>query len=392
MLIVCITVDSFTSRHQHHPREIFSTDRNQLKSFTLADVVIDEKLYTTSPKRRLKMKNGDEDWNQNRRSFLKISVSSSIAFLPKKPVIAAEKQPRVKGAAEYDLEYYLRDAFQGNKREGNLPASNPPPPIPPRTLKGPLLPLLLNKDCTEECIPVKELISLLPESKNTVSPKVVEFRSKVLDKFVSTLCPFQTEQITDQYYFDITTYALYRVVADSYIPTDYVLRNTWIRNTGRSILQQCRQTGLLQPTKKNNKKEHLLTSNIEGIMEVLDLFNTTEFYSSYRLGEQPLKDVAPRIGKDVFDEYDDDDINSGTTVNCLISMFQPTTLQSSLQITGEGSRFSPDFVGATLAAYWEDLGLTVEYETYFVDAEYRPNPKDYFPNEQLLQFSLTKKK
>ena len=145
-------------------------------------------------------------------------------------------------------------------------------------------------------------------------------------------------------------YALYRIVAASYIPTDYVLRNTWIRNTGRSILQQCRQTGLLQPTKKNNKKEHLLTSNIEGIMEVLDLFNTTEFYSSYRLGEQPLKDVAPRIGKDVFDEYDDDDINSGTTVNCLISMFQPTTLQSSLQITGEGSRFSPDFVGATLAA------------------------------------------
>ena len=333
----------------------------------------------------------DVDWNQNRRSFL-MSLSSSIVFLPK-PAVASEKQPRVKGAAEYDLEYYLRDAFQGNKREGNLPASNPPPLIPPRTLQGPLLPLLLNKDCTEDCIPVKELTSLLPESSRyTVSQKVVEFRSKVLNKFASTLCPFQTEQISDQYYFDITTYALYRVIADSFIPTDYVLRNTWIRNTGKSILQQCRQTGLLQQSKKKNNNEHLLTANVDGIIEVLDLFNTTEFYSTYRLGEQPLKDVAPRIGRDVFDEYDDDDINSGTTVNCLISMFQPTTLQSSLQITGEGSRFAPDFVGATLAAYWEDLGLTVEYETYFVDAEYRPNPKDYFPNEQLLQFSLTKKK
>jgi hypothetical protein len=39
----------------------------------------------------------------------------------------------------------------------------------------------------------------------------------------------------------------------------------------------------------------------------------------------------------------------------------------------------------------KELGCKVEYETYFVDEEYRPNPKDYFPTEQLLQFTIISK-
>lgn len=29
-------------------------------------------------------------------------------------------------------------------------------------------------------------------------------------------------------------------------------------------------------------------------------------------------------------------------------------------------------------------------ETYFLDEEYRPNPKDYFPSEELLQYNIRK--
>jgi hypothetical protein len=79
-------------------------------------------------------------------------------------------------------------------------------------------------------------------------------------------------------------------------------------------------------------------------------------------------------------------------VDCLISIFRPATLGASLQITGEGSRFSPEFVGTTLTALLDaEFGIRARYETYFVDQEYRANPKDFFPNEQLLQFTLTKK-
>jgi hypothetical protein len=66
-------------------------------------------------------------------------------------------------------------------------------------------------------------------------------------------------------------------------------------------------------------------------------------------------------------------------------------LTSSLQIVGEQSRFIPEFIGTTIAAMWrKEMGCKVEYETYFVDEEYRPNPKDYFPTEQLLQFTIRK--
>ena len=41
----------------------------------------------------------------------------------------------------------------GNKPEGNLPASNGPPLSPPRTLRGPLLNLLLD-DELQSCVPV----------------------------------------------------------------------------------------------------------------------------------------------------------------------------------------------------------------------------------------------
>ncbi|KAL7524004.1 hypothetical protein ACHAXR_000399, partial [Thalassiosira sp. AJA248-18] len=92
-----------------------------------------------------------------------------------------------------------------------------------------------------------------------------------------------------------------------------------------------------------------------------------------------------RTGLNVFDQLDDEEISSpsgGGSVNCLLSIFDPATLGGALQITGEGSRFAPDFLGPTLAAVWERVGggggqgvVAVSFESYFVDPVYRPNPK-----------------
>lgn len=114
--------------------------------------------------------------------------------------------------------------------------------------------------------------------------------------------------------------------------------------------------------------------------EIMNLFQSCEYFKSYRLGE---KDQIV-----LFDEYNDNDLRLGATVNCLVSVFEPASLGASLQITGEQSRFTPEFVVVMLAAMWEAAGIKVSYETYFVDNEYQQNPKDFFPNEKLLQFSL----
>ena len=92
----------------------------------------------------------------------------------------------------------------------------------------------------------------------------------------------------------------------------------------------------------------------------------------------------------MFDGLDDDDIALGSSVDCLVSIYEPAILSGALQITGEGSRFSPDYVGQTLSAVWGAAGILAKEETYFVDSMYRPNPKDFFPDERLVQFTLKK--
>ena len=368
--------------------------------------------------------------SSTRRGFLQkipqVSAMASISiFQPSEPSVAATtvKGVRVKGAAEYDLEYYFRDLVKGNTREGNLSSSPPPPALPPRILSPPSygisssssasIPfdfprLLLNDRCDGDCIAVSELSRLTSVPTETVSVQIRAFRDKVSTYF-SARSPWRTESVTDEYFFDVTAYALYRV-ASEIIPKDYALRDRWVRNVGRETSRQWllkssslppsssltdeSTTAIREKIDGNNKKniDTPLTGSLPTILRTLDsLFLSTKFVSSYKLvggvggGDELRTDT-------VFDRYDDEDVLSGASVNCLLSLFRPATLGASLQITAEGSRFLPDFVGPVLAALWEGVGLRVEYESYFVDSTYRPNPKDFFPDEMLIQFTLSREK
>jgi hypothetical protein len=308
-----------------------------------------------------------------RRRFLEGAILTGSAWS-----LTSQEALAAKGAAEYDLEYYMRDLIGGNAKEGNVQASKVPPAAPPRTLTGPLLPLLLNDDCSPACVPTQALLQQLKSSSDneslTITSRMNEYRDRASRSF-SSRAPWKEPHVSDQYYFDLTSYALWRTAADL-IP-NYVQRDVFPRNIGRGIYQQATKSGLLKETV--NKKS-ALTSTIPAIKEIMDMFQASRYFKSFRLGE---KDQTV-----LFDQYDNEDLASGATVNCLVSVFEPASLGASLQITGEQSRFTPEFVGVTLAAMWEAAGIKASYETYFVDNEYRPNPKDFYPNEQLLQFSL----
>lgn len=181
----------------------------------------------------------------------------------------------------------------------------------------------------------------------------------------------------------------------------------------------------------NTNQSHSIVNTVDEVRHVLNVFCRCGFCTSYRLGPDPLpmdrrnkkkQEPEPVI---IVDELDvsnhrfakksyylcdyvlifchccskncsknvphcqDEALADGGTVDFLVSVLEPVTLGSALQITGEQSRFSPDLIGPTLAALWEDkAGLSCTWETYFVDSTYRPNPKDFFPNEQLLQYTL----
>jgi len=321
----------------------------------------------------------------DRRSFLSVPLSSVIlaAGLPSNANAA-------KGAAEYDLEYYMRDLFMGNKKEGNLPVSSAPPAAPPRTLREPLLPLLLD-DEVQSSIPIQELSRTTKIPIGSLAEQVTAFRTKVAPAFQASH-PWQKESVSDEYYFDLTCYALWKVASTKI--QDYSVRDKFVRSIGSKLLNEMVQREFLseQSIAVLNKNDNKLTDLIPCVVEVLDLFQSTSYCSSYRLGD---KNDEERSGLKVFDELDDDEIsspNGAGSVNCLVSIFDPATLGGALQITGEGSRFSPDFVGPTLAALFERVGnCTVNFESYFVDPVYRPNPKDFFPNERFYQFTIARK-
>ena len=156
-----------------------------------------------------------------------------------------------------------------------------------------------------------------------------------------------------------------------------------MRNIGRRLLEEITSRGMIsrksiETLKGSGGNTALsLTDTVPSIIEILNLFQSTKYCTGYRLGDKNDED---RTGLNVFDQLDDEELSStgaGGSINCLVSVFDPATLGGALQITGEGSRFAPDFVGPTLAAVWERVGggVAVSFESYFVDPVYRPNPK-----------------
>lgn len=303
-----------------------------------------------------------------RRSVLAtlVATTSSLAF-PQASVAA-------KGAAEYDLEYYARDLLFGNKLEGNLAISKGPPPHPPRRLSDPLLSLLLD-DELKTCIPITELsqITLIPV--DTLSEQAKLFRTKSAPAF-QTSHPYNEEKVSDEYYFDLTCYSLWRVATSAI--QDYSKRDTYIRNIGRRILDELLKRELISKKSLSileSNKSISLTDTLPCIIDVLELFQSTKYCTSYRLGD---KNDEFRTGLNTFDELDNEELLVGGSIDCLVSVLDPSTLGGALQITGEGSRFAPDLVGPTLGAVWErvaDRSVSVNFESYFVDPIYRPNPK-----------------
>jgi hypothetical protein len=345
----------------------------------------------------------------SRRQLLFSGVTTATAaavFLPTNAANAA----RAKGAAELDLEFYVRDLVGGNKKEGNiLPSKNGPPLPPPRTLKGPLIPMLLNKECTADCISVQALVEAIQEQDKATGRAVTSEEAIVKDiqSRVDTIrertrnsffikAPWKEEDVSDQYYFDFTTYALWKTAAQ--MIENSPNRDCFMRNIGRLLISKLEKEKIVTPSLLVQQKEQqpskdngVLVGSIPAIMELLNIFKTSNYCKNFRIRSSDNTGAADD-DEPVFDELDDESLGMVGTANCLVSIYEPATLGASLQLNGENSRFAPDFVGTSLAAVWEKYGgIRTTWDVFFVDPEYRPNPKDYFPNEQLLQMTLNKK-
>lgn len=305
----------------------------------------------------------------SRRNIIKNGMIWSIGT-----TIYPDKVEAARGAAELDFEYYVRDLIGGNKKEGNVLPSQLPILLPPREIQNPLRSLLLSDDLSIGSLTTDILLEVIVKStgqnanimKQKIDDSVNNYRERSAKSFYSRE-PWITKSVSDQYYFDLTSYAIWRTAAD--LLPNYVERELFMRQLGRSIYQNLVAKDLIKcklPSKCS------VVESIPCITEILDLYTKSQFCKGYRLGEKLKTGDDPRP---LFDEFDDEAITSGVGTDCLISIFEPATLGASLQITGEQSRFSPDYIGPTLSAMWESAGIKASWEAFFVDPVYRPNPK-----------------
>ena len=337
----------------------------------------------------------------------------AMAMMTMNPVHAdAASGGYVRGAAELDLEYYLRDLFGNqNERVGNILPSAPPPMKPPRIITNPLLNILLNDQFSYSnndgcCCTIRALVDTVlkqtQEQRTTlqlesdIHQSILVYKEKVYTSF-NQRAAWNMTAIADQYYFDMISYTIWKTAA-TLLPNS-IQRSQYSATLGRYIYQSFIQQQLIQPrapNKDSSNHPQTLSSTNEKVLEILNIFSKCGFIQSYRIGGGSSSGSGGATTNDnsnqrsqqqslLFDSYDDEAFQNQSSIDVLISIYESATLGASLQLTGEQSRFLPDFIGPTLMAMWYDTilcntstrsnGLSISYETYFLDSTYRPNPK-----------------
>merc|ERR1712127_1040235 len=98
--------------------------------------------------------------------------------------------------------------------------------------------ILLDKNCSAECVVGKELSRYSGKDSLFISELVEMYREKSSRAF-QVKSPWKEQAMTDQYYFDLTCYAVWRTAAEL-IP-NFVERDTFARSIGRYFLTVAKQ-------------------------------------------------------------------------------------------------------------------------------------------------------
>ena len=257
---------------------------------------------------------------QGRRTFF----TSTAACVLVGTGLTPEDAHAVQGAAEYDMEYYLRDLFNGNKGKETKGVLAGPPPLPARQMTIPAY--LLDKECSPSCVIGEELAKSSGETSTKISALVAEYRDKSRRAFQSRY-PSKEDSISDQYFFDLTSYAVWRT-ASVLIP-NFVDRDKFVRNVGRKLVSEMRNDGLLHAKLEKVDGKMRPTDSMLAVDELLDAFKKFGIVSTYYMGERDKEAIRAKSKdnsnaiKPLFDEFDNDDYQSGLSINALVSVIQP---------------------------------------------------------------------
>lgn len=308
--------------------------------------------------------------------------------------IATPKTARAeKGAFEMDMEYYMKDLVNvvindksNDKVQSQLKTFNRKTKVygPPRKIDAGFASSVI--DIVQNKI---EVIS------NVSREKLLEAVLDKIDynvKYFKTFVPLQSNDITDQYFFDVYLYVLY-TEAGKFIKSseDRVKLRQMVGEGVLFLLYRNYNISIPKAVDSSyaaaslGTKSTILSKKVDqlgpGIRQILEAFKATGVISGFSFDEEDLVD----------EKYAFSSFSEGLPVSFQVTILEPATILGFLQQAMADTFYHPEIVAATIVNYASASGYRLEFEDYLLDREYRTDNFDVQAQDILLEFRLQPK-
>lgn len=277
-----------------------------------------------------------------------------------------------KGAFEMDAEYYISNLLNKNKGEAaKTGESRRPIYRSPRKLDAAAANAVYDK-----------LIDLViagadgntKVNKDDLMKKVSDLRVKKLDYFRS-FAPIVKEDLSDQYYFDITLYCLYQV-------TQGIIPTSEKRVKFRTAVGEAVYDAVVAKKGEGEGGAGAATvpvrQAVNDVVSTLERLKQTNFIASYTFDADDASDE--QFARETFA------VNA--PVSFQVTINEPANLLSFIQGQIDDTFFHPEIIGSCVAASLRRNGYWSKYEDYLLDNYYRESNFDLRADAVILEVAM----
>lgn len=302
---------------------------------------------------------------------LLLSAAAALTWRP-------SSAPAAQGAAEMDLEFYVKGLV--GAKTTPAPASLPPPV--PRALDAAFATAALGAAETA----VARALGMTPSELRAAAAA----RRRALEiEYVRVLTSgafgsgYDTGSAvsaapSDQFGFDLSLLSLFGLLADA--QTSGRLRRADVRTClgglGATLLAVVPGAGRAAVPAQGGAagRQPTLASLIGGMRALLDALQAAGYVRSYAIDDTDADEALWQAGGAL----------SATRLS--VTLTDSATLRGALVLDG---RVSPEITRLVLTAYLEARAVEVsEVSELFLDSIYRPNPREYRADQQLLALTI----
>ena len=304
---------------------------------------------------------------------------SALAMLATMAALSVDR-PRsalaAQGAAEMDLEFYLRGAL-----------GRPPPP--PATPQAPLRPRLLDGVFVARAVEaveatLSEQLSLTPTALREAAAsrrrgQALEYNRVLLSgafgdgSGYDAAAAVETATSSSQFGFDLTLLCLFSILADARVPKAEAA--VCAQRLGSRLLAAYGAPPTSVVTTASAPTPPI-AELIGGMRALLGQLRTAGYVSQFAI--------------------DDSDVDEGlwsarsslSPTRLTVTLTDSASLRAALLLNGRPGA-SPELAKPLLLAYLRARAVDVtEVNEFFLDSVYRPSPLDYQPNQQILTMTI----